>query len=755
MILAVLFFLLGVLGVQHLAVLPNGGQIAILLIMAGFFSWFNCWRLMMLVSGMLWASAFAMNSLNDVLPTQLEGREIEVQGYVDGLPERDENRVKFDFIVTRSKADLPQKIRLSWYFPKTGIKAGQYWRLTVKLKRPHGLANPGGFDYERWLFSNRIGAVGYVRDRPTPDLLGENHFAHPVSYWRQKISDRLVQMQSARHHPGIIKAVTIGDRSGLSADEWDVFRKTGTVHLVAISGLHIGLVAGLVYFLVVKIWAYSGALSVSPQRVAAISALLAALCYAALAGFALPTRRAVLMLTVVLLALYRQRHITPLQTVAVALCVVVVLDPMSVLSASFWLSFTAVLLIIYTLSARLGHLSYWRSLIKIHWVTAVGLAPLIMFYFQQVSLIAPLANLLAVPLIAWLVVPLSLLATLLLFIFPGLAELLFVLVDSLLHWLWLFLSASAGMPLTALNTVQPPLFAVILALLGVFLLLAPKGFPGRYIGLVLWLPLLCVPVENPPVGESRVTVLDVGQGLSVVVETHDHVLLYDTGARYSRQFDMGSVAVLPYLHFRGITRIDKLLISHEDNDHSGGLESVLASMTVGQVSGNLPAEQQGYSASSCRSGQQWQWDGVKFTMLSPPQSDVLFHDNDKSCVLKISTAHYSLLLTGDIERPAERWLVDNYGDELSSNILLAPHHGSKTSSSGIFLHKVNPDLVLISAGYRNRFSLPNRQVLQRYADRGIDWLNTAEEGAILLTTQRKSLVIEASREKYRRYWHTR
>lgn len=755
MFFSALFFLLGIMAVQQLSVLPDAEQCLALLALLGMLVVMKCRRLLLFVSGFLWAVVFAEIRMHDIMPESLQGKEIEVQGYIDGLPQPEDNRVKFDLVVIDSREKLPERLRLSWYFPEVQIKAGQFWRLTVKLKRPHGLFNPGAFDYERWLFGQDIGAVGYVRPRPAPQLLGVDRVKHPFSYWRQSIVDHLKRTMQGSRHLALVQALTVGDRSAMTPNQWAVLRKTGTVHLVAISGLHIGLVAGLVYLLAAKLWACTGVLSVSPQRVAAVCALFAATVYAALAGFSLPTRRALIMLTVALLAIYRQRHMTPLKTLAFAVMVVLVLDPLAVLSASFWLSFLAVLWIIFGLSARIGRLGYWRSLSKIHWMTALGLAPVIMLHFQQVSIIAPLTNLLAVPVIAWLVVPLSLLAVVFLFIFPSFAESLLFLVDRILSLLWRLLSACADLPFAAFNTIQPPFFAVVLALLGAALLLAPKGIPARYLGILFWLPLMFVPGEQPDIGEIRLTVLDVGQGLSVVVETHRHVLLYDTGAKFSRQFDMGNAVVLPYLRFRGITGIDKLLVSHGDNDHSGGLASILSTMPVGQLIGDMPSS--GYSKPfiPCRSGQYWTWDGVRFAMLAPPQARYFQQVNDNSCVLKISTDHHDLLLPGDIERSAEYWLTKRFRNNLASVLMVSPHHGSDTSSSRILLQAVDPAVVLISSGYHNRFSLPHRQVLQRYTGFDIDWLNTAEDGAISVSTERERLTVISSRREFGRYWNTR
>ncbi len=752
MIISALFFLTGVMLVQQLSVLPGLNYLLVLILLLIVFVRYRIWRLSLLVIGILWSVAVAMSQKAEILPDSLEGQEIVVQGMIDGLPVKDGDRIKFDFSVSRPEHHFPRKIRLSWYYSDQIVKAGQYWQLTVKLKKPHGRFNPGGFDYERWLFSHRIGATGYVRSKPVPELMTGNSWKQDFQIWRQSIAERIQHLAGDSTHAGIILALTIGDRSHISKQEWEVLRQSGTAHLVAISGLHVGLVAGLVYFLALKAWAYSGVLSFSPPKAAVLCALVAAFYYAALAGFSLPTQRALIMLSVAMAAIYWQRHMAVMQTVAAALFAVVVLDPLAVLSASFWLSFLAVVLIVYSLSARLGRIGYWHSVFKINSLTAVGLVPLIMFYFQQVSLIAPLANLLAVPVIGLLVVPLLLLTMITLMIHPLWAEFLLLSVDRILHWLWLFLSTCIELPFAALTTSQPSLFAVVMAMIGTFLLLAPKGISVRYLGGLLWLPLVFVKQDSIDSGEARLAMLDVGQGLAIAVETQHHTLIFDSGAKFSPQFDMGEVVVLPYLRYRGIKRIDTLLISHGDNDHSGGAESILASIPVTNIISDFPQLSTRYHTESCRSGLIWEWDGVHFSLLSPPEQDFFKTENDNSCVLKISTVGQSFLLTGDIERTAEAWLAKQYGNSLRSNVLIAPHHGSRSSSTLHFLQKVDPEVTLISAGYRNRFAFPHPSVLQRYRQLDISWLDSADEGAIIVNTESEKLVVESSREKFKKYW---
>ncbi len=551
MIGTALSFLAGLLLVQQFPVLPEKKWLIAIILMAGIMAWMRFWRSLFIVIGLLWGVLFATTRLADRLPDSLEGIDIPVHGVVSDLPEQDERRTRFDLIVTGSAHKLPAKLRLSWYDADQLIKAGQHWSFTVRLKRPHGSFNPGGFDYERWLFTEGVGATGYVRPTPKPVLLGRTSPWTDISVWRQTISERLSLILSERASIALIKALTIGDSNEITQHQWDVFRKTGTTHLVVISGSHVGLVAGLVYFLVLKLWARVGFLAWSPQKAAAVAAMALALFYAALAGFSVPTQRSVIMLSVVMLAIILQRHTRPFNVLAIALFAVLVFDPLAVLSAGFWLSFLAVCLIVYVVSGRLGKAGYFLEALKINWATSLGLAPLLLLFFQEVSLISPLANFIAVPIISLCVVPLSLVAMLVMFISPLLASKLFVLADISLQGLWRLLERLAELPMASISHAVPSIWAFLFLIPGILLLLAPLGFPGRWMSLVMFLPLIFSQSQKPETGNIKMTLLDVGQGLSAIVQTANHWLIYDTGARFSADSDMGQNVVLPFLRQQG------------------------------------------------------------------------------------------------------------------------------------------------------------------------------------------------------------
>jgi len=591
-----------------------------------------------------------------------------------------------------------------------------------------------------------------VRNKPAPEAI-EAAFSLTRYFvsCRQAISDRLDAALPTGEQQGVIKALTIGSQNAITPQQWQVFNLTGATHLIVISGSHISLIAGMVYLLVRRGWARLAILSISPQRAAAVAGWLAALFYAGLAGYSIPTLRAVIMLTVALAAIVWQRNTAPLQILLLALLAVLLIDPFAVLSVGFWLSFVAVGLLIYVSSGRLGHAAHWRQAVSAQLATAIGLAPLLIVFFQKVSLISPLANWLAAPLIELLVVPLALPAIIFLFIWPAAATVLLSIADLILQGLWWLLSAMASLPLASVYCPSPPWYALLMAAVGVLLLLAPRGFPGRYLSICLFLPLLFVEINKPKPGEAWLTMLDVGQGLSAVIQTAGHTLVFDTGAKYGDFSDMGEAVLIPFLHRQGLESLDTLMISHNDNDHSGGATSLLAEMPVAEIVSSAVEWAEGEGRHYCRAEQSWEWEQVRFSLLSPPDS-AFTKENDNSCVLKVEAGGQSLLLTGDIEQAAETWLVERYQDQLHSTVLIAPHHGSKSSSSYPFLQQVAPDLVLISAGHLNRFGFPHKPVLARYRQLNIPWLNSAEQGALSIHLGREPLQVTSEREQRKHYW---
>lgn len=710
--------------------------------------------------GLCWAGGYAALGLADALTAQ--GRvQVLVEGRIATIPSPMDRGERFDLVVERileaPLERLPRKLRVSWYRAGQAVKAGESWRLRLSLRPPRGMLNPGGFDYERWLFAQGIGAVGYVRESLENRRLALTAPGSWLPRWRQDIHDRLQAVWQHSPVAGLLMALTMGVEDGIGRPEWDVLRRTGTAHLIAISGSHIGLVAGLVFFLVRSLVSRLGPRQrLSPPRIAALAGLVGAWAYAALADFGIPTQRALIMVAMAMGAVVLQRPTHVAHLLALALIAVVLRDPLAVLAPGFWLSFAAVALIAYGVRGRLAPARGGRLLWRINALTAVGLAPVLLLFFGQMSLVSPFANLLAVPVLGTLLIPLCLAGALLLPVSPALGQPLLALAEWVMRESWRVLTWIASLPVAQWTHPVPPLGHMALALAGVILLLAPRGVPARWLGLVMLLPALLYAPERLPPGGFRLTLLDVGQGLAAVVETRHRTLAFDAGAKLSRHFDMGNAVVEPYLRHRGLGRIDVLVISHGDNDHSGGARSLLQVFPVRHLLTSVPDLFRDDAAMSCQAGQGWRWDGVDFQMLGPVAAST--RDNDNSCVLRVRGEGGSVLLTGDIEADAENRLVTRYGSALRSDVLVVPHHGSKTSSTPALLAAVRPRWGLVPAGYLNRFGFPHREVLERYRAFGIALMNVAEAGTLTVEPGAPGNRIsppQAFREGYRRYWLTR
>ncbi len=770
----VLAFLVGILSLQWFQVLPVVEWSVLLLLalplailLPGY------WRLTgWVLAGFCWALLQAQLILDRSLPAELEGQDVLIYGVVTSIPERDVRRTRFEFEIERlSRAGRiypsPGRVRLSWYRAarSNSLHAGQHWQLKVRLKRPQGLMNPGGFDYEGWLFQHRIRATGYIRKYPKNHIVTGYTSSYFILRLREKIRDLITQITAGGDSTGLLLALSIGERSQITPTQWQWLRQTGTSHLVAISGLHVGLVAGLVFLLLNRLWRLSGHFSerlmlyCPAPKAAALGAMLAALVYAALAGFSIPTQRALIMLSIVMLSILFGRHLSPGRTLALALLAVLIVDPLALMSAGFWLSFLAVWVIVYGLAARVGGRGKWRQWWCAQWWVTLGLMPALLLFFQQVSLIAPVANVIAIPLVSLLIAPLSLLASLLLLLDPNWAAPLILLAVWLLERLADYLSWLADFPFAAWSASLLSLPALGLSVLGMLWLLAPKGIPARWLGGVMLLPVLFARFDSPMPGEARFTLLDVGQGLAAVVQTQHHVLVFDTGARFGSNFNMGDAVLIPFLHAQGISQVDRLILSHADNDHLGGAIALLAAVPVGEILGSdlQKMRKKGIirTLNFCHAGQQWNWDGVVFRLLHPPAKSGLRH-NDRSCVLQVEAGGQRLLLSGDVEKAAERELVRQYGNDLRAEILVAPHHGSKTSSTAAFIDAVSPRYVLFPVGYRNRYGFPHPTVLARYHLRQISEYQTSATGAICFTLGGKNTQLEPHlfRQSNGHFWNS-
>jgi len=711
--------------------------------------------LLLFACGFLYALAHAHAALYERLPAELEGQSLTVAGRVVSLPDREPGRVRFDLAVERWPEELdtqrlPRRIRLSWYSTPAVVRAGERWQLRVRLKRPHGFINPGGFDYEGWLFAHGIRATGYVRNNDANRRLATGH---GLLYWRESLRERIRAGLGNDRGAALVTALALGDRSGLKNADWEVLRNTGTSHLLAISGLHVGLVAVLAFAAGRWLWSLlPGATRRWPaQRAALLFSLPAALLYAALAGFAVPTRRALIMLLIVALALFWRRRLPPVDVLLLALLAVLLLEPLAVLAAGFWLSFLAVAVILWAASGRLPGTGLWWRYGRIQCLIAVGMLPVLLFWFQQYPVFGVFANLIAVPWVSLLVVPPILIGAFLLIFTPAAGAIVLRIAEGLLSMLWSWLEWLGGIDAGLLYRPQPSLFVMCAGLAGCALLLLPRAVPARWIGLIWLLPLLSPSLPRPAHGDYRLAVLDVGQGLATVVETAGHILVYDTGARFSDRFNAGDAVVVPYLRSRGRDRLDLLIVSHGDNDHIGGTAAIRHAFPIERILSSVPGQLPA-GTGHCRRGQSWQWDGVHFRILHPARI-VPGNDNNSSCVLEVRSAAGSVLLPGDIEAEAETTLVDNTGGRLAADILVAPHHGSYSSSTPRFIREVRPDYTVFTTGYRNRYGFPDGEIIRRYRAAGVVMFNTADDGAVIFDIARTGVKVETARHRLRRFWH--
>ncbi|TFW32790.1 DNA internalization-related competence protein ComEC/Rec2 [Massilia horti] len=730
--------------------------------------------------GFAWAALFAHLALVDQLSKDDEGRDITLIGTVDSLPYRFDQGARYNFAVEKvlapATAVVPARVALSWYgrgdaHQAGDVQPGERWQLTVRLQRPHGYANPYGFDYEVWLLEQGVRATGYVRqDRGNHRLDAfVPSFGNVVERCRAALRSRILQALPGKPYASVIVALVIGDQRGIDQSDWTVFNRTGISHLISISGLHITMIAGFVAFGVSTLWRRSFftkaqlPLLLPAQKVAALAGAGAALLYVLLAGFGVPAQRTLYMLSVVAAALWLGRITSVSHVLCSALGIVVLLDPWAMMWPGFWLSFGAVAVILYASVGRIegvreGFRSSLRLGARTQYAVTVGLVPLTMLLFAQVSLVSPLANAVAIPLVSFVVTPLALAGSLL----PAplsvwLLTAAHFAVEQLAHLLkWM-----AELPLAIWSAPVPPWWMFVLALAGTFWVLAPRGWPHRWAGAAAWLPLFTQLPAHPPQGQFSVIAFDVGQGMALLIETSSHRLLYDTGPLYGGNSNGGNRVIGPYLKARGIAELDGMIVTHSDTDHSGGALTLLDTVRVGWVSSSLwprnPIVRAAPKHVRCMAGQRWRWDGVDFEMLQPSMASYdnpRLKSNARGCTLRVAGTRRVMLLAADIEKAQEAQLVLTARDKLKADVLLAPHHGSGTSSTLAFLQAVQPSLAVFQVGYRNRYHHPKKQVYERYGALGISRLRTDESGAVMLDFG-DSVEVRAYRSEHGRYWYGR
>jgi competence protein ComEC len=749
--------------------------------------------------GFLWANLQASKRLATELPVDWQQQSINMVGVIASLPEVNERGERFQFdvekILTQDSTHslkVPRHISLNFYVknqsdsqettsaiasqqqatekPNIHFHAGERWQFSVRLKRPHSTYNPHGYDFEAWALEQNIRATGTVSTKSGYKKL--NHFVTKPRYLiesaREKVGNYISQTLANKPFVGVIRALVVGDDSQISVTDWNIYLRTGVNHLMSISGLHITMLAGLAYGIAAFAWRRvpSLVLRMPTRKAATIAGLIAAVLYALLAGMSVPTQRTLLMLITFALALLLGRNVGVLRALCLALIVVVLFDPWATISAGFWLSFGAVAVITYASVGRLQAAHWLKSAINTQWAVTIGLLPMLIVMFGQTSIVSPLANAFAIPVISLIVVPLAIAGSVL-------------HIDFLLHAAhWVLQICMHGLEsLSNLPTWQqaaPPVWALLLALFGTLCLLLPRGFPQRWLGILLMLPLFFVPTSHPKIGEMQVAVLDVGQGLSVVIKTANHTFLYDAGPQFSTQSDAGSRIVVPYLRGEGIKKIDGFVVSHNDSDHSGGARSVLTQMPVTWLASSFdspPEWPQNAKKLRCFAGQHWVWDKVRFAVLHPSiasYDDTKIKDNNRSCVVKVTSQFGSVLLTGDIEQAAETAMMEyalqanihapsggmlETDFSLKSDVLIVPHHGSKTSSSSEFVQAVGARHSIFTVGYLNRFNHPKPLIEKRYEESGAFEYRSDYAGAISIDFKASNAIqLQSWRKLVPRYW---
>jgi competence protein ComEC len=746
----------------------------------------------------------AQQRLADELPARWEGVDLVVTGIVDDLPQLNERSTRFAFAVEHvespSRATVPSRLSLAWYAPQEAplrgrrgatvadeamppaasdavppahpapvVHAGERWRLRVRLKRPHGYVNPAGFDLEAWLLARGLRATGTVSDGASRRL--DAFAGRPFDYVaraRERLRERIVAALPDAPYAGVLVALAIGDQRAIPQAQWTVFNRTGVSHLISISGLHVTAFAAVAGALVLAAVRRVAAITrrLPARKVAVAFGALLATGYVLLAGAEVPAVRTLAMLLVAAAGLWLGRPGTATCIWLWSLAAVLAIDPWAGLAPGFWLSFGAVGLLLLAgagrlrlpraprLRARVAHALGEAA--HAQWVVTIGLVPATLALFQQVSLISVVANAFAIPAVTALVVPLALAGIVV--PWDGVWRIAHAVLAVLMHALeWL-----AALPAAMWASHAPGTVALCLAIGGVLLLLAPRAMPGRWLAIAWLAPMLLVLPARPPPGSARAIVLDVGQGTAVLVETATHALVYDTGPRYSDTADAGSRVLVPVLRAAGVRALDALVVSHQDADHSGGALSLLAAVPVGITYSSLPLDHVivAHAASAgravrCSAGQAWSFDEVRFELLHPPPAlyDAAAKSNDRSCVLRVAARDASLLLTGDIEARSEAVLLATA--PLHADVLLVPHHGSRTSSTTAFIAATRPATAIVTAGYRNRFGHPKPDIVARYRAAHATMLRTDRDGAVSVGLGPGGITVRAERDAHRRYWHDR
>ncbi len=717
------------------------------------------------------AGVHAAVTLSRQLPQALEQREITVSGRVIDLPQTDTRGTRFKFIVDNAPVEsialAGKRLQLTWYDERPShderpaapqppvsrrysVHAGSRWRITVKLRPPRGLRNPGGFDSEKQALADRIAASGYLRDTADARELAS---ARGIDAWRERMSGRMASTIT-RPSSRFVRALALGDTRGIEDDDWDDLRAVGVTHLIAISGFHVGMVAGFVALLVSLLWRLIPALGrrVPRPHAAALAALVGAIGYAAVAGFALPTVRTAFMIAIVVVAKLLRRTQRTVDVLALAMGGMVLADPLALLAAGFWLSFAGVAWLLWCLPSNSDKSirSVLREFLAAQGVATIGLLPLGVVLFGQASLAGPIANLVAIPWWSFVVVPLALLGTALEAIHAGIGAWAWRLSAWMFDLAWPLFSCLARSPLALWWLPESAWFALPFALIGGFWLLLPRGVPGKPLALLLWLPLLWPDRGLPRQGEAELIVLDVGQGLSVLVRTAHHSLLYDMGPSIPDGFDAGQRVGVPALHALGVSRLDMAIVSHGDNDHAGGFPAVARVFPplLALTPDGAPALPNGRP---CLAGATWRWDGVRFRFLHPPRY-FPYLGNNAGCVLRVESRHGAALLMADVDQVVEREIVRRWPGDVRADVVVVAHHGSNGSSDPALLQATHARYALISAGYANRYHHPGADAVARWQQSGAVVMTTMDTGSQRVQLGASGIGVRFRRDMQPRLW---
>ena len=667
------------------------------------------------------------------MPSQAVVRQAVLTGMIATIPKLQPGKTQFEFeVATLNGQPVQARIQLGCYRDCPMIHAGQYWSLRAKLHIAHSLQNPGGFDYKTYLATRHIHWIGAILPGSMTPL------TQAASIWnmvviREKLATHLAHLFSNETSLGIVQALTIGVTSHINQDAWTLFRCTGTTHLMVISGAHIGLVAGMMFKLIVGLWSRCQwlCLRIPSQKIASIVAILLSIGYAIVAGLGAPAERATISAGFVFLRYLGQRQFGAWQAWRYALLAVLLTEPHAVLLPGFYLSFMAVAILL-TMNRRISHKKMLKA-IAMQLSCMVGLLPFTIFWFSYGAVTGLFANMLAIPWVSFVIVPLS-------FICLGVGQYLIWLpkiLDLSIHYLLVFLHSLDGLAWMNVQIAYPHILVAIAGILSLIIFLFLRV--SALLPAAITLMIVAVYPTHPHISDEafQADILDVGQGLAVVIQTHAHVLLYDTGGQNFQGSDMGKMVILPYFQHIGLTHVDKIVVSHPDLDHRGGLLSVETAFPKATLIVDEPSFY--HRGVSCHHYPKWTWDGVTFQFF--PISYVGNKTNNRSCVLKVSNSSGQILLTGDIETPAEYALIKNYGTQLQSTVLVVPHHGSNTSSSRAFLQMVDPKYAFFSYGFDNRYHFPHAQALRRYRDLHIVSRSTSDQGMIRVVFNKKKWAI--------------